>query len=455
VLKLFRIPISFGVVVLLLSEAVILLASFIFASYLTLGMDPRLYLVYESGWVQIGIVVASIVWTMYFLDLYTNVLVTSVVVLIHEVLTACGIAFVVEGLASYVRPDLRLPMRVLGIGCGIGGGLLVIWRVLYSRYLFRIIASRRVLFVGTNILIREIAEHIAEHPEAGIHVVGHLDDGVEADGQSSALGKRLGPLENLVDVVTSTKPERLIVGMSERRGQMPVAALLQIRLAGFFVEEAAAAYETLCGRISVAALRPSQIVFSGEFGPRRHSLLIHFLFDICAATSATLVLLPVIIAVAITLKFTRGPILYRQQRIGLNGKAFNVLKFRSMDENPDDPLNPRETRLGNFLRKSHLNELPQLFNVLRGEMSVVGPRPERPEFVKIFCEQIPFYARRHCVTPGITGWAQINYDHADSVADTVRKLEYDLYYIKYMSHTLDLMIMFQTIKIVLLGRGAG
>jgi lipopolysaccharide/colanic/teichoic acid biosynthesis glycosyltransferase len=176
------------------------------------------------------------------------------------------------------------------------------------------------------------------------------------------------------------------------------------------------------------------------------------------------VAMPMMLAVAIAVRITsRGPILFRQKRVGVNGRLFDVLKFRTMYENPppsneedwDTPRDPRVTPIGRTLRRLRLNELPQIFNVVRGDMAIVGPRPERPEYVKVFREKIPFYAQRLCVRPGITGWAQINYEHADSVEDTIKKLEYDLYYIKYLSQSLDLYIIFQTIKTLLLTRGAG
>jgi exopolysaccharide biosynthesis polyprenyl glycosylphosphotransferase len=216
-------------------------------------------------------------------------------------------------------------------------------------------------------------------------------------------------------------------------------------------------------RISTLELRPSQLVFSGELGPRQGLLVLQTIADMAAALAGVVILSPVMLFVAMAVKLSSpGPILYGQKRVGLGGKLYTVYKFRSMYQDAEAATgavwasrdDPRVTRVGGFLRKGRLDELPQLFNVLRGEMALVGPRPERPEFVAILSEKIPFYRQRHCVKPGITGWAQINYKYGDTIEDSITKLEYDLYYIKNLSFALNAYIIFQTLKTILLTRGA-
>ena len=222
-------------------------------------------------------------------------------------------------------------------------------------------------------------------------------------------------------------------------------------------------YEIAFSRVSSSELRLSEFVFSDRFGPSRGSAVVREFYSLAVAFTAAVLLAPLMLVVAVLIKLTsRGPVLYRQMRVGLNGKPFVLYKFRSMRQDAEADTgavwaakdDPRVTPLGRWLRRLRIDEVPQLFNVLRGEMAIVGPRPERPEFVKTLTEKLPFYQQRHSVRPGITGWAQINHKYTDTLEDTLIKLEYDLYYIKNMSLALDGYIIFQTAKVMLLSRGA-
>jgi exopolysaccharide biosynthesis polyprenyl glycosylphosphotransferase len=251
--------------------------------------------------------------------------------------------------------------------------------------------------------------------------------------------------------------------MSERRGRVPVRDLLDLRFSGIPIEESSTMFERVFKRVSLQELRPSQLIYSGELGPRRRDVDLQLAYSLLIAGAAAIVLAPVMLAIAIAVKSTsKGPVLYRQTRVGRGGRTFTLYKFRSMRADAEAASgavwaskdDPRVTGVGRWLRRLRLDELPQFFNVLRGEMSMVGPRPERPEFVARLSEAIPFYPQRHCVRPGLTGWAQINHKYGDTVADAGLKLEYDLYYIKNLSPAFDFFIMFHTAKTVLLGRGA-
>jgi sugar transferase (PEP-CTERM system associated) len=337
-----------------------------------------------------------------------------------------------------------------------------VWRVVYSRYLLAVVGAQRILFVGGNPVIEAVAQHIKEHPELGMAIVGYVDNGVEL-GAERAGGKVLGSLPNLREIAMELAPDKIVVGFTERRQRMPVADLLELRFSGIFIEEASTTYESVCMRISTLELRPSQLVFSGELGPRPGILLLQATYNLVLALIGTILFAPFMLIAAIGVKITSpGPILYRQNRVGLDDRQFMVYKFRSMRADAEAKTgavwaskdDPRVTPFGKFLRKSRLDELPQFFNVLRGDMALVGPRPERPEFVRTLSEKIPYYRQRHCVKPGITGWAQINYKYGDTLEDTIAKLEYDLYYIKNVSLSLDAYIVFHTLKTMLLSRGS-
>jgi len=310
-------------------------------------------------------------------------------------------------------------------------------------------------------MVKEIATHLEEHPEVGFTGIGYVDD-LETEVELPG-GKLLGKIKDLTALVTSLKPNRIVVGMTERRRSLPVNELLELRFSGVHIEDALFTYEATFGRISIRELRPSQLIFSTELGPRPNSVLWHTVFSLAIAVILVVVFMPIMLLTAIAVKLSSpGPILHRQLRVGLNDRPFTVYKFRSMFADAEAKTgavwaqkdDPRITPVGRWIRRLRFDELPQLFNVLKGDMSMVGPRPERPEFVKTLTEQIPYYRQRHCVKPGITGWAQINYKYGDTLQDTIMKLEYDLYYIKNLALTLDTFIMFHTLKVMLFSDSA-
>ncbi len=461
-IRLFRVSVPTSIVVLLLSEVVLLTSCYILAAYLLLEVDPSVFLFYDGGLLRILTVVAAILFGLHFLDLYAEIRTVSNVALTLEIGQAIGFAFLVEALLSYVDRNLILPRLIMILGSAGGLVSLSAWRILYGLVFLRAFRGERVLFVGTNAVVDEIAEHLSTRPELGFANLGYVDDGVEP-GELRNGAKVLGPLSDFRRIAMETRPDRIVVGMSERRGRMPVQDLLDLRFSGVLIEDAGTSYETACGRICTKELRPAQLIFSGEMGPRRTSVLLQSLYSPALALVGTIVALPVMLAAAIAVKLSsRGPALFRQTRVGLNGKVFTLYKFRSMYVDAEARTgavwatknDPRVTGVGRWLRKLRIDELPQLWNVLRGEMSMVGPRPERPEFVKVLAEKIPYYRQRHCVKPGITGWAQINHKYGDTIEDTVTKLEYDLYYIKHLSVALDVYIIFHTLKTMLRLRGA-
>jgi sugar transferase (PEP-CTERM system associated) len=272
----------------------------------------------------------------------------------------------------------------------------------------------------------------------------------------------LGKIQDLDSLVDETRPDIVVVAQIDRRGCFPAQTLLECRLRGIRVEDWPTFYEKATGKILVTAVRPSWLIFSDGFVKTPRTEIIKRLFDVGASLVGILLSLPLMALAAIAIKLeSSGPVLYRQPRLGQNGCVFILNKFRSMRQDAEKETGPvwatqqdsRITRVGGFLRRTRLDELPQLFNVLFGHMSFIGPRPERPEFVSELQKQIPYYIERLAVKPGITGWAQVRYRYGSSVEDAVEKLQYDLYYIKNLSLFLDLLIVLNTVQVVLFARG--
>jgi sugar transferase (PEP-CTERM system associated) len=461
-LRLLRELIPVSVLTLLVSEFVLYGSCFVLSSFIILEVDPTVFLLYDGGLGRIIVAVLSILLGLYFHDLYSQFLVKSRILLLLQGCQVIGIAFLIQALLSYGSADWMLPRWLMMLGSGLTLVAMLAWRVTYSSIVLRAMGEARVLFLGDNSLVREMGREIAEWPELGLKVVGYLDDGLSPDGDWQD-AMRLGSVEHLREVVAQVKPDRIVVGMNERRQRLPVSDLLDIRLSGVRIEEAATTFEGVCKRIALKDLRPGQFIFSADLGPRPGSILMRSAYSSFLALAGTIATLPLMALVAVAIKLTSaGPVLFRQTRVGLHGRPFTLYKFRSMSQDAEaatgavwaTPDDPRVTPLGRWLRRLRVDELPQFFNVLRGEMVIVGPRPERPEFVSTLVEQVPYYQQRHSVKPGITGWAQINHKYGGTLEDTVKKLEYDLYYIKNMSLALDIFIIFHTLKTMLLSRGA-
>jgi exopolysaccharide biosynthesis polyprenyl glycosylphosphotransferase len=459
-IRLFRVFIPASVLALLFSDAAILLFSFVVACYLVLDVDPSIFLLSEGGLERITLVALSIMLGLYFNDLYTRLRIRSRVELIQQFCLATGAAFLIQAFVSYVNRDWMLPRAIMISGCLMSLIAVPAWRIFYSVFAARLFGMDKVLYLGCSPVVQQIANTLSEHPELGFLSLGCVSDGMCV--HSNGL-QHLGEIRDLRRVVEELKPDRVVVGLSDPSEKFPTSDLLALRLSGVPIEEVGKLYEVAYSRVCTQELRAAQLIFSDSLGPSRGPVLLRDTYSLVIAFLGVVISFPLLVLVGILVKVSsKGPILYRQTRVGLNGVPFVLYKFRSMREDAEVASgavwavkdDPRVTVLGKWLRKLRLDELPQLFNVLRGEMAVVGPRPERPEFVKTLTEQIPFYQQRHCVKPGITGWAQINHKYGDTVEDTVTKLEYDLYYIKNISPSLDSYIVFHTLKVMLLVRGA-
>ncbi len=337
------------------------------------------------------------------------------------------------------------------------------WRWLALRWRVLAFYRERILIVGTGETARQVCRWIVENHAHEYAIVGFAAETDERMLEVLAMGSRIVTEYDALSTFSPGRVDRIIVALDEKRGKLPVKELVRVRLRGLVIEEATSFFERTSGKISVEMLLPSWLIYSEGFKTSRLRRVTKRAGDIALSSLMLAVSLPVMALVALAIRLeSPGPVLYRQRRMGLEGREFDVLKFRSMyqdAERESGPTwatedDPRITWVGWLLRKTRIDELPQLLNVLRGEMSFVGPRPERRHFVTQLEERIPFYALRMTVRPGVTGWAQVEYRYGASEEDAMEKLKYDLYYIKNCNPFLDLWIILKTVKVVLLGDGA-
>ncbi len=428
---------------------------------------------YQIGDVQLGLVAYPVVFgkvllitiicqaCLYYADIYDLCTIGSRLEVLLRVLQALGVAALLLAALFYLIPDLRLETGIVEISLVSIVFVILSWRILLDWLNRAYGAGERVLLVGSGQSAEALAAELHRRKDLPITVVGTVPE--EDSSPLPGNAKVLGDLENIADVIAESKPDRVVIALRERRRQLPIDALLHYRMRGVLIEEASTLYQKLTGRIPVDSINPSALIFTDGFIQSGWRRVVGRIFG-CALAVVFLILFgPLMVLIAALIKLdSKGPALYRQPRVGLNGVSFDVLKFRSMRvdaEQLSGPVwateeDPRITRIGKILRKLRLDELPQVINVLRGEMAFVGPRPERPHFVKQLKEQIPFYDLRHSLRPGITGWAQVSMHYGATVEESSDKLEYDLFYIKNCSFSFDLLILFQTVKIVLFGRGS-
>jgi sugar transferase (PEP-CTERM system associated) len=326
--------------------------------------------------------------------------------------------------------------------------------------------TEKVMILGSGKLFREIIDEVTYRPDSGYQIAGvtsvnsatplTLPQGIPHSSTNSTNG-------TLCELAESLHAKKIIVAMDERRGNLPTQELLHCRMKGIQVLEGATLYEQLTGKVFVEKLNPSWFIFSDGFRNSRMTRFTKRATGLVLASVCLLLMLPLIGIIALAIKLdSKGPVIFKQNRCGEGGRLFELCKFRSMIDNAEGACGPcwaadndgRVTRMGRLLRKYRLDEIPQMWNVLKGDMSFVGPRPERPEFVRKLAEMIPYYRERLTVKPGITGWAQVSYRYGASVEDACEKLKYDLFYIKNMSFIMDLIIILKTAKIVLLKSGA-
>jgi len=375
-----------------------------------------------------------------------------------------AVATVVLTVVFFAVPRLEVGRGIFGIYFPLAWSALLAWRHFLLWTWSGDALGERVLVLGTGVSARQIAREILKRSPLGYRVLGFLTEHPQEVGRVLVNPSVIGTLDELPRLVRERNATLIVVAQEDRRRRLPVDSLLRCRLAGVRVVEATSLFEDMSGRILVRDLRPSWLIFSGGFSKPRFLQSAKQAIETVLAAMLLAFLAPLLAFIALLVRLgSRGPVLYRQERVGKGGRIFTLLKFRTMREDAESasgPVwaaeedDPRITLLGRVLRKTRLDELPQLWNVFRGDMSFVGPRPERPHFVEKLRKVIPYYDERHGVKPGITGWAQVKFPYGSTLEDAEEKLEYDLFYVKHMSPLLDLAIMLATAKVMLIGRGA-
>jgi len=449
---------------LLLAEAALVYGAIIAAVYIRVGVDGASFeLIDKYGYWKAGIATFFCLAAFYLFDLYDFVVMHDRRELVLRLVQALGLAWIALAFAFYAFPALMLGRSIALIALPLALGLGVAWRVSIHWFLGHPGIGERILIVGSGEHAVEVAREVLNRPDAGFRIVGFVGTNSELLGKSLINPRVIGLTEHLESIVKREGIDRIVVAMGERRGQLPTDRLLQLSLAGnVSIEEGATFYERVSGRVSLNMIRPSLLIFSGRGRQAKLTTISRNTVHWLVALIGFLLCVPIMIVTALLIKVdSRGPVFYKQERVGKNGRRFVLMKFRSMkvDAEKSGPVwasksDDRTTRVGRIIRKVRIDEIPQFLNILKGEMSFVGPRPERPHFVAQLAEEIPYYEQRHLIAPGLTGWAQIKYPYGASIEDARQKLQYDLFYIKNYSLILDAIIMFETIKIILFGRGA-
>ena len=455
-IRLFNVYYPIRTLVLLGGETLLVWSSLFIATVWRHPEDSYVVLNYEGGYLKIMVATAGVLLFSHLFDLYEPALWNARGELYFRLLLVPGILSLATAAISYMFPRVLIGNNTVVIGLLLVTISLFLWRMMYARLAQMPYLREKVYVLGVGERAQRLVNALRSRSELGIEVAGWTGN-VEGELNREAIATHLMELSH------GHRVHRVIVAMSDRRGTLPVMEILQLRLAGVKIEEATSWLEKISGRIEVDNLYPSWLVFGEGFRFSASFMLLRRIVSIVAAAILLLIVLPLIPFVMLAIKLdSPGTVLYRQKRVGLGGKTFYCYKFRTMRQDAEADTgatwatddDPRITKVGRFLRASRLDEIPQLWCLVKGDMGFVGPRPERPEFVERLVEEIPFYQVRSAIRPGITGWAQVRYRYGNTVEDAKEKLQYDLYYIKNMSIGLDLMIMFQTIKIVLLGRGA-
>ena len=428
------------------SEILLATSAFLVAMVAFHGLlNTIISLSYQQGAIKILLVIVTIAVCMYYFDLYDPLILHSgretFTRLVQVLASMC---FIVAALYA-LFPSVRLNRYVFIVGTFAAGLFLLLWRELFVSTwpMFR----ERVLVFGSGNLAGFLLQEMRNHPELNLEVVHHIPE--SQSGNYSA---------ELVRTVEQQRIRKIIVALGDRRGRLPFDSLLELKRQGIFIQDGHDLYETLTGKIDLSTLRPSSILFSPEFQPSRFYPIMKRIASFLIALTILVLALPVMLLVAIAIRLdSEGPVMLNQRRVGKLGRIFTVHKFRSMyqgSENttihrPASQQDERITRVGHWIRARRLDELPQLWNVLRGDMELVGPRPFVPNQEEDCVRTIPFYRQRWAIPPGLTGWAQVNRGYCETLADNADKLAYDLFYIKHMSLGLDMLVVVRTAKMLL------
>jgi sugar transferase (PEP-CTERM system associated) len=456
-IRLFNVYYPTRTIVLLLCEALIIGGSFLLATVMIAGPDSYLILNFEYGWMKIASLIILTLLISYYFDLYEPQRISEQWEIYFRLLLVLGfLSFLLSGVI-YLFPTADIAHSVLLLGLIFLTVSLVLWRRAYAWLIRRDAFRERVYILGNGERAQIVAQLLRTRKDAGMEVVGCEGFTPGEQDQNRVFVAALADADGSKHHI-----DRVVVALEDRRGSLPLREMLKLRFNGVVIEESGALLERLTGKLYLDGLRPSNFIYSEGFRVKPSQQIARRIVSTTTAAVGLLLFLPFFPFVVLLVRLSSpGPIFFRQTRVGMGGRNFSVYKFRTMRTDAEaagakwaTKNDPRVTRVGMFMRKTRLDEVPQLWNVLRGDMGFVGPRPERPEFVPWLSEQIPYFDLRHMIRPGLTGWAQVRYGYGATLAQSREKLEFDLYYIKHMSLGLDLLIMFETIKTIIRRQGA-
>ena len=456
-IRLFNAYFPTRTLLLTITEAILVTLGFVVAVVVWAGTtaDAKIYLLYLNGLGRIFLVVAVFLVLMYYFDLYGSFVLSNRREVVTRLVGVLGTAFVALAVLYYAFPEISLEASALWLGVGIVAVAVPAWRRLFFALNRSARFSERAVLFGDGPLATALMREVTNRSELGVKIVGFV-------GKDTPTVPGIPLLDgDLDELVERENVQRVLVTMDDRRGRLPVEQLLRLKTRGIYIQDGPEYYESVTGKIALDSLQPSWLLFSPGFHVRAALQLYKRLFSLVFGALAIVLTSPFMLLAAIAVRLdSPGPALFRQKRVGEHGHLFEIYKFRSMYDGSDkkeltpaDHDDARVTRIGKWLRRTRIDELPQLFNIVKGDMSFVGPRPFVPEQEMEYAEKIPFYRERWLVKPGATGWAQINRGYNVTLEDNREKLAYDLFYIKNVSFGLDLYIMFSTIKTLVLGRG--
>ena len=456
-------PVTWRSGTLVIFESTLIVAAVAISAVLVLGADAWDVIAGGSVLAKALLIAYICQICLYYQDLYDDPrLAADRRELLVRLAQALGATALILSALYFWFPGLIIGRGVFAVAAVLVATLVVGWRVAFSWVVQHMAPRERLLLVGTSAAGVDLAKELHQRDDLGVEIVGFVHPDSARVGEPVFNPGIIGTLDDIPAIVRARHVDRVVVNLADARGKLPMEKLLEMRLDGVLFEHLTSVYEEYTGKIAVENLRPSWLIFSAGFKKTRSLLAAKRAVDIVVSALGLLCAAPLILVLAIVIKLTsKGPVLYSQERVGQHGRVFRVWKLRTMRQDAEAATgavwatknDPRVTPVGRLLRRTRVDELPQLWNVFSGDLSLIGPRPERPAFVADLTQQIPFYGQRHVVKPGLSGWAQVRYTYGASVEDAMQKLQYDLFYIKNMSLALDLFIMFETIKTVVLRRG--
>lgn len=460
--------VSVRALVLFVLEGLLIAGSLVLGARLRFWDNPQefeLYTTFPNFGLQMATLILVCQLSLYFNDLYDLSAVRAPAEQLILIEQSLGAASLLLAVLYFVMPSLLVGRGVFFISMALTGALVALTRPAIDRAWSVAGARQRILIVGTGELARDLAREIHRRSDLGIELVGLAAEETGSFAGDDLFGSPiLGSVGDVDSIVKAQSISRIIVAIEDhRREHLPIRELVRLRVRGVRVDDVQRVLTALTARVWLRSVKSSWFIFSDGFAVSRVTVAAKRFMDILLATIGFVLASPIMCVAALAVRFeSRGPIIYRQTRVGKGGRQFEVLKFRSMSIDAESngkamwaaTNDPRITRVGAFIRKYRIDELPQFINIIRGDMSFVGPRPERPFFVQQLRDCIPYYDERHSVRPGLTGWAQIRYGYGSSVEDAQRKLEYDLFYLKNMSFLFDCVIVFGTVRIVLGGQNS-